>query len=539
MKALNHPFESFRPSQVKAIDSCFKAIKDGKKYIVLEAPTGAGKSGIAVELLRKLGGGRILTSQIALQNQYKQDYSEFSLLKGAKRYSCDMSGPPTTVPTKKGLGPAQPEDWTPIGYKTHCGEGQKYMHKYFGTLVRCGYCPYSSAVDSAIKSAYSIVNYYAFYYQNKMRNGVLNDTNLVLDEAHNLNKVTTSLYTRTFPETSGFTFVPPRDDQCRGGKQDKGSIGLTDKQYVHDCLQDYLFYVDNAINFPSGTSDSKKKVERLKEKRREAEFQLKHCKANYFVYSFEEELGKRVLTCTPIDVRLLARKVFYEPNKVIIFMSATILDLKVFCKEAGVLLKDVFHCRVADVFPPVNHRVKYTSSPVNMSFKHRQTALPSVVRQIKSILASHPNQKGVIHGQTYDICKYVAAHCKSNRLTFSEKVDKALVKHSNKPYSVLLSPAVKEGISFAGPESEFQILLCVPYPVFNIHAEEKIKINGKFYHWEACVDFIQSLGRSVRSPADTCVTYLVDIRFHELIMNIRKNGSAYLKTCLPEAPSSN
>ena len=533
MKASNHPFPEFRDDQVKAIGDCLKAVKSGTKFIVLEAPTGAGKSAIAVELLRKLNGGRILTSQVILQNQYKKDYPEFKLLKGSSRYSCNFEGPPQEVTTKKGPRPCLEKDWLKVGFKRTCGEGQKYLHKYMGIFSRCGDCPYVSAVDAVSKGKYSIVNYHTFYYQNKMRKGVLNDTNLVLDEAHNLNKVTTNLYTRKFPEPSGFKFAPPNLDQCRGGRIGKVT-GLVDKQYVHDSLQDYLFFVDNQINYPGSTTESKKKLERLKEKRREAEFQLKHCMSDYFTFSMESSDNANELVCTPIDVRLLARKAFYTSNKTIIFMSATILDLEVFCKEAGVKPSEVFHCKMPEVFPAKNHSIVYIPEPKSMAFKHRKTSLPIVMDHINDIIDAHPGQKGIIHGQTYDICDYVYKKCRSPRITYANQAGKAIKKHLTKPGSVLLSPAVKEGVSFPGADSEFQILMCVPYPVFDLHAEKKIKINGKFYFWEACVDFIQSLGRSVRSPTDKCTTYLVDARFEELAMSLKsKNPKSKALSRLP------
>lgn len=522
MKALNHPFPAFRDDQVKAINDCLKAIKSGKKFVVLEAPTGSGKSAIAVELLRKLGGGRILTSQIILQDQYKKDYPEFKLLKGSSRYSCNTPGPPKEIITKKGPRPCLDKDWMQVGFKKHCGE-QKYLHSYMGTFARCNGCPYSSAIESVMKDKYSIVNYHAFYYQNKMRNGALNDTNLVLDEAHNLNKVTTNLYTRKFPEPMGFKYVMPTTSQCRGGRMGK-VMGLIDKQFVHDSLQDYLFHVDNQINYPGTNVESKKRIERLKEKRREAEFQLKHCMTEYFTFALDSSGPQLELVCTPTDVRLLARRAFYDSNKTIILMSATVLDLQVFCKEAGIRTYEVFHCKVPEVFPAKNHSIVYIPDPRSMASKHRKDSLPKVMSQINDIIDAHPGQKGVIHGQTYDICDYIYKKCRSPRVTYASNAAKAIKKHLQTPASVLLSPAVKEGVSFPGAESEFQILMCVPYPVFDLHAEKKIKINGKFYFWEACVDFMQSLGRSVRTPEDKCVTYLVDSRFEELSMSLKSHN---------------
>ena len=49
------PFDSIRPNQKRALDDIDQALKSGYKFIFLEAPTGFGKSAVAVALSRFLG----------------------------------------------------------------------------------------------------------------------------------------------------------------------------------------------------------------------------------------------------------------------------------------------------------------------------------------------------------------------------------------------------------------------------------------------------------------------------------------------------
>jgi superfamily II DNA or RNA helicase len=55
------PYASYRPGQRAALEAARDAFKRGKKYVVIEAPTGAGKSGIAVTLAREAKNAYILT----------------------------------------------------------------------------------------------------------------------------------------------------------------------------------------------------------------------------------------------------------------------------------------------------------------------------------------------------------------------------------------------------------------------------------------------------------------------------------------------
>jgi hypothetical protein len=84
----NFPFRTLRKSQdyvLKEIDSAFKS---GYKYILLEAPTGIGKSGIAISVARALGTSYICTSTKDLQTQYARDFPFLRVVKGKNNFIC-------------------------------------------------------------------------------------------------------------------------------------------------------------------------------------------------------------------------------------------------------------------------------------------------------------------------------------------------------------------------------------------------------------------------------------------------------------------
>jgi Rad3-related DNA helicase len=64
------------------------SIKNGKKFIIVNAPTGIGKSHIAATLCKFLKEGVILTEQISLQLQYIQNFSWMNQVKGMSNFSC-------------------------------------------------------------------------------------------------------------------------------------------------------------------------------------------------------------------------------------------------------------------------------------------------------------------------------------------------------------------------------------------------------------------------------------------------------------------
>jgi Rad3-related DNA helicase len=76
--------ESF-PEILKFVES---SIKSGKKYIVVNAPTGIGKSHVAATLCKFLKQGVILTKQTSLQLQYVRQFPWMNQVKGMSNFLC-------------------------------------------------------------------------------------------------------------------------------------------------------------------------------------------------------------------------------------------------------------------------------------------------------------------------------------------------------------------------------------------------------------------------------------------------------------------
>jgi Rad3-related DNA helicase len=102
-KSQNFPFQIPRNEQITAIDIAINAfINSDKRFFILEAGTGIGKSGIAVTVAREieercnpgnyLPGSYFITTQKLLQNQYIKDFGSCNKpvlnLMGSVNYTC-------------------------------------------------------------------------------------------------------------------------------------------------------------------------------------------------------------------------------------------------------------------------------------------------------------------------------------------------------------------------------------------------------------------------------------------------------------------
>ena len=84
----NFPHDKFRNNQDGVIKQICEAFNSGYKNIILEAPTGFGKSAIAITIARTLGSSYICTATKDLQTQYSRDYQFLKVAKGKGNFLC-------------------------------------------------------------------------------------------------------------------------------------------------------------------------------------------------------------------------------------------------------------------------------------------------------------------------------------------------------------------------------------------------------------------------------------------------------------------
>ena len=95
------PYSKPRPQQVEAIDRIISAWESGKRFAIVEAGTGVGKSAIGITIAKYItsnsipkegfeSGAHFLTTQKILQDQYMSDFKQHGMLsiKSSANYGC-------------------------------------------------------------------------------------------------------------------------------------------------------------------------------------------------------------------------------------------------------------------------------------------------------------------------------------------------------------------------------------------------------------------------------------------------------------------
>ena len=202
------PLSNPRPRQEKVLLEIEAALKSGYRYIFLEAPTGFGKTPVAIAMARYLGSSHICTATKDLQAQYRRDFSFISEVKGRGNFPC-------IVKDDMGLdesceyGPCVKDDNYDCLYKTRLldykvrGEGtkkelveldpfaeRKYAEKLKenSKLVDLDWrpCHYFHQKWMGLRSSYTVYNYRYFLSDVFYAGSAQRRNLLVLDEAHQL-----------------------------------------------------------------------------------------------------------------------------------------------------------------------------------------------------------------------------------------------------------------------------------------------------------------------------------------------------------------
>ena len=518
------PYSKIRDQQSEAIRFILEKISEGKKYIVIEAGTGVGKSAIGLTVARLLSevstekyaaGAYFLTTQKILQEQYVNDFGGFKgpmkSIKSSSNYTCNFNK------------------------KTSCGESLRALKtadkssKFFRA---CAFnCVYKKAKESFVSGTEGVTNFPYFLAETQYSGKLVPREILVIDEAHNVDS-----------ELSKFIEITISNKFCKAFLNLDIPTGLTQKKYIEWITDTYLVITSKKLAHLEKMMD---KYIGLKEKIRSGEFATiakkfemldKHvCKVRRFLDLYnsvnwvmndlpEDKYSSRKLQFKPIDVAPYAKEMLYDFGKTVIFMSATILDKDAYAESIGIPREEMSFMTLPSPFPAENRPVMYVGVG-RMNSSSIEDTLPRMVEAIKQILKEHKNQKGIIHCHSYKVANYIKNNIRSSRILShgSDNRDAVLEKHKkSKKATVLISPSMTEGVDLKGDLSRFQVICKVPYPYLGDKLVRKKMNKWKWwYPLKTAKTILQSVGRSVRSKEDTAATYILDSDFERFFNSNR------------------
>lgn len=562
------PLDYIRPNQDKVLDELDQALKSDYKFIFLEAPTGFGKSAVAVTLARFLGSSHICTSTKDLQTQYNRDFPYLSEVKGRNNFPCivkeDMG-----IRESCEYGPCLKDDDFDCIYKTRMSdydvksEGTIYenleinkyaLKKYYdkakehSQLVRIEWkpCEYYHQKWMSIKSSHTIYNYKYFLSDLFYSSGVNKRKLLILDEAHTLESEVSSFKNIIFSKESLIRFFP---------KIDLPDSKHTDVEtWIDFCTrlkEQFTKYVEKAANILGSGGNrqddiyvsEKNLIDAINYEKNLLTFleDLRINKENWLVTNItKNEIDNKLarIKLEPLIVSSYFTDIF-DKGSVSLLMSATILSKENLCKAVGLKNEDVKFIRVENSDFPVKNRPIYLMNVAWLNARTMSESLPNIVKVLDNLLFVHKNDKGIIHTTSYSQVQFIKNNLSKANLSrlieTNPKFDRneMILKHtqSEKP-TVLISPSMFLGVDLKDDLSRFQIIVKVPYPDLT---DKKVSVlkqrNPKWYEWNTILRLIQAYGRSVRNADDYANTYILDSSVSFLL----KNGKEMIPKWFSEA----
>ena len=561
------PLDYVRPNQDKVLDELDQALKSDYKFIFLEAPTGFGKSAVAVTLARFLGSSHICTSTKDLQTQYNRDFPYLSEVKGRNNFPCivkeDMG-----IRESCEYGPCLKDDDFDCLYKTRMSdydvksEGTIYenvdinkyaLKKYYdkakehSQLVKIEWqpCHYYHQKWISIKSSHTIYNYKYFLSDLFYSSGVNKRKLLILDEAHTLESEVSSFKNIIFSKESLIRFFP--------------KINLPDNKqtdvetWIDFCTglkEQFTSYVEKSANILGSGGNSqdihvseKNLIDAINYEKNLFTFleDLRINKENWLVTNItKNEIDNKLsrIKLEPLVVSSYFTDIF-DKGSISLLMSATILSKENLCKAVGLKNEDVKFIRVENSDFPIKNRPIYLMNVAWLNARTMSESLPNIVKVLDNLLSVHKNDKGIIHTTSYSQVQFIKNNLSKENLSrlieTNPKFDRneMILKHtqSTKP-TVLISPSMFLGVDLKDNLSRFQVIVKVPYPDLT---DKKISVlkqrNPKWYEWNTILRLIQAYGRSVRNADDYANTYILDSSVSFLL----KNGKEMIPKWFSEA----
>ena len=537
------PYKNIRPTQEDILESLDKIYNSPKKYryIVIEAGTGIGKSALAKSISNKEGSAYLLTATKQLQDQYVDDFGMMgaSAVKGADNYRCGVT-----------------ENMT-------CGHGECV---YDGSLRRDCYskkiCPYKVAKEKAEASELYVTSYAYFMKASRQQrideegiaHKLMKKRNaMIVDECHMLEDMLINFAGFTivpsdlikkydlanlldFRELVLFKKLPNQDNQSEFDKWVTFIKGKLEQKVAIMEQQIHNFKFGDRSNLSADELTDMSDFDITKELRKENVLTSLIEKISAYLRMTEEQrqdwvldVKKDSISAKPIDVDNLFQKYINDfANNVVVFMSATILDKETFCKDMGLDKNNTAFIMRDGVFEPDKSPIVYI--PVgSMSYAKQADTMPKMIKEIKTLLAQHPNEKGIIHTSTYAIAQKIVEEIDSDRLLYKSDLssNEVLLKEhelSEKP-TVLVSPSLMAGVDLHDELSRFQIVVKMPYvSLSDERVKKKMKKNNRWYTCKMLRNLVQECGRSTRNENDWAVTYILD----ETFTNVLKYNKKYL-----------
>lgn len=537
---------------------CVAILRDflerGKRCVFVDAPTGSGKSVIAVVVSRAMDRmlspdgckSVIVSSTNALIRQYERDFaraSEIVTVFGAERYPCALR---TEMSHK------------PINADKCYRRSPFWAKKAEGTDLasRCDDCGFKRSRDGKITTGTVITNYSYFFVDRLFLSVDSEPTDgrtftprnlFVFDEAHMFSDQFSNHCSVFFSEKRGQEYL----EDIRHAQGDnsgmeqayansfriiveniaRSTVGPANVSKFLSTLMKFYGAMHNMFENLARASASESDHDHY------AGIQDKYrrllCKVeDFFKYGFEV-----AVTCDEKEKSMSVKPIFplgvFEvlSAKYNLFLSAT-LDPELMCQTLSLDRSTVSQVKAPYPFNDDDKIVRIPTAKQAVRLNYTTSKDPAVMdrlgRMTSAILKRHDGESGIVAATSFALCTAIADRIKGNThrillhrsgIGVDELVEE-LKRSAKEEPTLLLSPSLFEGIDLPGESSRFQVIVKAPY--YSLGDKRITAIMRKYpdiYARMTVMRLVQALGRSTRFKGDRSISYFLDANLERLFVS--------------------
>lgn len=520
-----------RPHQIDAVDEIAYHYETGKKLVLLDAPTGSGKTLIAEMARRELRTPMVYTATTkALQEQFLKDFSYARVLKGRRNYPVMNSDKHTA------------DDCT--GRNCWLCDGLDQ-------------CPYQIAKIKALGAEVAVLNLAYFLRESNFvgsfgagPGGKGNRPDLViLDECDELERALMGFIEWTSVDVEEVGMEVPK----------KGARRTT----IIRWLEQYVAEERRIASFEQGVREAlsvegqKKHMARLRHIQdtewvaAELAYELE-LNANdavheddgdgegqeepaqgHWIRDYDRRRDDR-LTLKPATVDRYGQTKLWRHSDRWLCMSASIISPETFVEELG-WTDDYAVVEVPMTFPVANRPI-YAAPIARVVNKEMDEAIPKMQHALERLVEMYPNDRVLVHTVSYKLTGELYHHLRfavGNRpvitYTKAHERDNAMARYERSTNGILIAPSMARGYDFKDDLARVVVLCKVPYPNLGdrqVSARMRLPGGRTWYDIQTVREIVQMTGRGVRSSSDWAHTFILDASFSDFY---RKNSRLFPK----------
>jgi len=480
---LGLPYDSWWAEQQSAL----QRIVDSKaKTLLVVAPTGSGKTGIAIGLSRMLQSKKsfFLTKTIALQQQYRSIDRNLFACVGKKNFNCIL-----------------PQHEHKTVDKALCQSGWICPLK--------PRCPYFRQMAQAARAPEVVFNYAMWLSSSQHAKMFQTCEVMVADEGHELEK-----------EVVKFSKI-----HLNKRAFERWGIELPDRQTIAAYAQwatELLAPIANSRRRVDDemfrTRPDSEEMEELSRSIRELDAiqktlgRLEHAPESGHWFIQKRKDGS--IDMIPVWASRHASVIFDAASRKALVMSATLLPTDKTAHRMGIT-EDFEFIEVPSTFDGSRSPVVYR--PVaRLNKRNLESNLPKLLKAVDDILDDHlPEERGLIHTASFFLTKWLMENSRHRQQMQTHdtanrgRVIEAFRRLEGKP--VLVSPSLGTGFSGDFDIARFQIMVKYPFPDLGDGLTRMRQLEDpESYDYDANSAFVQTVGRIMRAPDDRGISYILD-----------------------------